>query len=491
MTGWFQRLNSRGHVVSGAGQLFVNGHPVGEVGWNPVWFTDDRFIYNAAERGLRLYDVQTKQSVPLDPRELIELAAGGGKWAGRHAPTDALIVSDGDVIEGAGQPCIAADGELIYRRGDDKIEPSICLAAEAWGDGRGRILARRVSGLVVIADTRDCTVGDFEARPILIDTLEGPWVLCMTRTGLHLRPLFGSHGYAIATGNDRNLHAHAVCLGTTIRAVWQDTQGHPFAHDFDLSAPRVPLPVTADPIVAPPDPVIPADPQAPGDAMFPEKLRDGRPLRDVVRVRLKATGLLGHGADEQERRDNAVRANVMVAIELNAIEGREVFGLRSKHRAGWSQLPLKDGGTIGLFSDLLAYRHPDTGTAYSVDTVTSAEAPTAGTGWTNEGPIDDHRHRFVAPSELALTGGDGPDPGDEDDQVPPPADPLDVPPQPTQALALLRVIALLEQHAAQNYAIVSELAALRSAQGEQTAAITSGLAEIRKEVQDGVRIRFS
>lgn len=372
MSGWFPRVNAQGRIVSGAGALFLDGQPLGEVGWNPVWFTKDTFIYNAAERGLRLYDVQAHKSVQLDPRELIELAAGGGVWAGRHAPSNALIVSSGGEIPGAGQPCLSSRGELIYRVGDDKIEPSICLTAAAWGDGRGRIIAHT---------GQDVTVGPFEARPVLIDTPGGAaWVLCMTRTGLHLRPLFSDVGYWLNTGEDHNINAHAIYIGgNVIKCVWQDTQGHLYDRDVDLlTDASVPLPVSSGPIVLP-------DPEEPPVADMPESLEEA-----VISERAKYPMPL-------------VSVNDYARI-LNAVAWThrdKGWGLSEKPQGNHVMSP--QGKWVAY--DILHHQPSNTLWGCFGD---------AGVNWGLEQYHNDPDGRpWLAP--IAPTGGDNGDPGDEDD----------------------------------------------------------------------------
>jgi hypothetical protein len=169
--------------------------------------------------------------------------------------------------------------------------------------------------------------------------------------------------------------------------------------------------------VGPPWPALipdtPIPPIPPEDTMFPEKLKDGQNVHVFVARELKATKLLGKGSTPQERRDHAALAILQVAAKANVIEGREAYGLRSKHREAWTLLPLKAAGTIGVYSDLLAYCDTNAASSpfYSADVVTSAELPSAGTGWSNEARVTDTRHRFVKPSEIKTdTTPEPPDP---------------------------------------------------------------------------------
>jgi hypothetical protein len=405
VSGWFPRVNAQGRVVSGAGVLFLDGQPLGEIGWNPVWFNDGSFIYNAARDGLRIYDLASRKSFQLDARELIELAAGGGMWAGRHAPSNTLVVSGGGEIPGAGQPCLSSRGELIYRVGDDKIEPSICLTAAAWGDGRGRIIAHT---------GQDVTVGPFEARPVLIDTPSGSaWVLCMTRTGFHLRPLSSNVGYWINTGEDHNINAHAVCIGTVIKCVWQDTQGHLFDKDVDLSEPRVQLPVSG-PIVLP-DPPKPEEPPV-SEYKIPEDLRDQRDT--VIEVRNR---LFPPDKYVDDRDDLATWAKE-IARELKRKYRTLPIGLaRAKpgsdnHGGPTAAVP------EGFVTDIVCIAN---GVHWDFKADGGRVSDNAAL-WNLE---DDERNyppiadRFVPIEKIESGGGDNGDPGDED----PPKPPVEVP----------------------------------------------------------------
>jgi hypothetical protein len=248
VSGWYPKHTDDGrYLVTGAGELFVNGESLNVTGWQPTPFDGAWIVYNGGPgAGTVALNLDTGESEQVYPLELIELAGGGGTWAGRDASRNAVIVSDGRVIENAGQPSISALGVLTYRTGDDRIEPSICRSALAWGDGRGRVLAEQFN----VRGVTDVTVGPAEHRPVLLDTPEGAFVFCMAGTSLHLRPLFGSDGYEppdVLTGNDRNINAHAVYADPRVLMAWQDTSGNLLEWSVLLTDPRKPLGSVAPP----------------------------------------------------------------------------------------------------------------------------------------------------------------------------------------------------------------------------------------------------
>lgn len=150
MVTFFPSLSPDGqHVLgeSGTGWIVLDGQPLVRGYGPPVWADNARILFASDDpRGTYLVELATNAVARVHPEPLIELAACPTLWAGRDPQRNVLVVSDvhdmGNVHEivNAGQPAIAANGRYIYRTGDDKIEPSICETAAAWGDGRGRIL---------------------------------------------------------------------------------------------------------------------------------------------------------------------------------------------------------------------------------------------------------------------------------------------------------------------------------------------------------------
>jgi len=271
MSGWYSKFTPDGRrLLSGEVIILDHGEPVllrdGRIrGSNPCPLNNREFVWNPGDRrGARTFDFWTGTDLEVYPRELSELAAGGGVIAGRDAERGELVIirpgQPVEIIAGAGQPSVAADGEVVYRVGDDKIEPFICRTAVAWGDGHGRILAHRRGS----SDVQDVTVGNWEARAFLFDGPDDePWTLCMGPGGsLRCRPLFGVDGYLAPpakTGDNRNILAHAVCLEGRVLAVWQSTSGEQITHKFDLALRPEDLTLVAVPSPAPaPSPVPPS-----------------------------------------------------------------------------------------------------------------------------------------------------------------------------------------------------------------------------------------
>lgn len=256
--GWFPRLSPNGqHVASGAGSLTVDGVDVGVRGWAPEWVSNTAFIYNAAQDGLRLFEIGRTATRALDPREFSETAgattATGLLWAGRDPSTNTLQISDGRAVLNAGQPSLAEDGFLIFRVADDKIEPTACVQAAAWGDGRGQIFGFRRSDPA--HTPANVTIpGRKHFRPVCIDTPTGPWLLTMTHTELLLHEFGGERGYLKVTGNDGNLHSHAVFRDDEFRVVFNDARGGLHRWTVKASDPRINLRGVVLPPPPPPPP---------------------------------------------------------------------------------------------------------------------------------------------------------------------------------------------------------------------------------------------
>lgn len=217
--GTFLLGESGGREEEGKNWILVNDHEIALGYGPPTWSDDSRFLFSR-RTGTFVYDLITgSDQERVHPTPLIELAACPALWAGRDPQRNVLIVSDGRVIPNAGQPWIASDGSLVYRTGDDMIEPTCGGGNRAWGDGRA----------VHVMDSAGrgrSYVGEF--RPRLVSTPDGWALLTMTHTALRLRRnLFDDHlGWAREFGDNKNLNASVVCIGLELRVVCQDGAGN-------------------------------------------------------------------------------------------------------------------------------------------------------------------------------------------------------------------------------------------------------------------------
>jgi hypothetical protein len=396
----------------------------GSIGWSAACAVQDRIVHVYSVAGAVVAEGHWRTTVPTDHLRYLDAAAspdGQIQAVGVGADNIGYAVSAGGVVESLGPVSgpygvgiiWGRDGmfwryvkpnTFMYRINGVSVSMPGRLLGEAYGfayiepDGQVRWWIDHLPPRLVNGAPLQNWV---ERHGLIAGVISGPERvdLCVGANRYQAIP-----GVAHSIRMARTSSMWAIAAATTLGAAL--------------------LIVPPFPAVIPPTPPDPPPPDPEPDIMFPEKLKNGANLKDFVSRELKATGLLGKGADEQARRDNAAKAVILIAQKANAIDGREVYGLRSKHRAGWSVLPLKAGGTIGVFSDLLAYKDPFT----SADVVTSAESTSAGTGWTNEALVTDNRHRFVAPSEFAI--GTSP---------PPP------PPPPTDCREWIDKVAALEQ----------------------------------------------
>lgn len=157
--------------------------------------------------------------------------------------------------------------------------------------------------------------------------------------------------------------------------------------------PFPPIATTPDPPVQPPDP--PPTPEVP---VFPDlsAFVNSRPYKSI----------LGTGADDQARRENAFRFSNTVAAELRT-QGQDAGILAKPNGAN----------VAGYASDILCLRL--NGQVNHFDVVSANEATTAGTTWIDHGPIDAARFRLPDPAWLVT----GTTPPVEPPVVPPPAPP--------------------------------------------------------------------
>lgn len=252
MNGWYPRLNSRGEIVSGAGEIFRGTTKVAD-GHEPVWNGDDDIIFHQ-DRGATFSLAKGK----IDDRELSEKAAGGGWIAGRDGAAKTLVViaPDGSKqeIAGAGQPALSPSGRLIYRVGDDKVEPTISDNFSAWGDGRGRIFS----------PSGELTVAGPESRARLFEANGKIYLHTMTTKGqLRVRVAGEESGWTRNVGEDRNIYSDFRVTATHIEIVSNDKPngGAIIFTRIPLSEPKQPF--HSDVEAAPEAPTDPTDPEEP------------------------------------------------------------------------------------------------------------------------------------------------------------------------------------------------------------------------------------
>lgn len=226
MDGWFPKFWPDGEVISGSRE--------------PTPIDNEWYVWNGADQGLLATNRRTGETQVAWPEELIELAGGGGKWAGRDARRGGVQTSWGEFIPNAGQPSIDPDGNFTYRHGDDTVEPSICGKDVAWGDGRGRVY---ING-------RDVTWEQGEARP----RLTPDYMLTMTQTDLIKRHRVTGAAWRARLGENRNLHSSIRPDGFVVCC---DGQGRLIVPEWEpyATAPQ-PLP-NPDPEEDPPMPTTP------------------------------------------------------------------------------------------------------------------------------------------------------------------------------------------------------------------------------------------
>jgi len=270
--GWFPSWSPSGaHLVSGSGDLSLDGAPLGIVGWGPVFEGEGSFLFTDAASGLSRYTLATRQVTQVRATGFNEIAAGGGVWAGWRS--DLIDTSVGSSFSGAGNPTVNQSGALAY------VTPRAALVRQLVIGGMvaatcecGELnLARQVAvwtqftapagtWFQLPGDTphKAAPPRDNEYRPIAIDTPSGPWVGNHTQTGLMLRRVSATdtHGYRFDNGGQAYYPAwvYRADLGAIV-AAFSDQAGMLQTHVFPLDAPQVDLATLgAPPTSAPPPP---------------------------------------------------------------------------------------------------------------------------------------------------------------------------------------------------------------------------------------------
>ncbi len=256
--GWFPSWSPSGaHLVSGSGDLSLDGAPLGIVGWGPVFEGEGSFLFTDAASGLSRYTLATRQVTQVRATGFNEIAAGGGVWAGWRS--DLIDTSVGSSFSGAGNPTVNQSGALAY------VTPRAALVRQLVIGGMvaatcecGELnLARQVAvwtqftapagtWFQLPGDTphKAAPPRDNEYRPIAIDTPSGPWVGNHTQTGLMLRRVSATdtHGYRFDNGGQAYYPAwvYRADLGAIV-AAFSDQAGMLQTHVFPLDAPQVDL----------------------------------------------------------------------------------------------------------------------------------------------------------------------------------------------------------------------------------------------------------
>lgn len=274
MNGFRPKLNSRGDVVSGLGEVWLNNQPLAMPGWNPQFRTDGKVVYIGTQDG-QLFDVPASGGTPVGRLEKVShfaagadrvIAPGAGEVAISIDPSTGSVVK---VIEHNGSnldhsitvndvPVISHEPVTDVRMADG------LLVYSHW---TGKPHDRGTKGIDPQGQSHDLRVfqAGWEGSPVPFSANGEPWVMFMTNEDIRLHPWGSAQGYIIRAGEDRNLTPDARFINNVIQVVWSDAQGNLGRRSIALSDPREDLTgvVVSTPPPPPPPPDKPKDPTVP------------------------------------------------------------------------------------------------------------------------------------------------------------------------------------------------------------------------------------
>jgi hypothetical protein len=343
-------------------------------GNRPNWKTNEVWVHTTNNGATFEFGNPT----PIFPRELHELAAGGGVFGGVDGGELFVRYTDGreERIPNAGQPCFDRDGNLFYKDGERFFEPTVLGSLRAWKEGNAVVTSwgARYEG---------------EGYPRLIWTPRFPVLMSMTNDGLRVRRVSMSlnEGWERVTGIDLNHEPDGVYRDGFIWIACRSGILEPISLDSE----RVKFDQPAPPPPPPPD-----DEKEP-PVSIPNRFSV---VQEEFNKQAPAPGNEASWGEFTRR----------VARRLHAEDPK--WGLVTKQPG--------EGQHEGFAIDVIAYREP----YRQVDILAGTRWPEATPAWQE---IDPQHYRPLNVWAVPVMGGDQGDPGDENDQPQKPV-PVDLKP---------------------------------------------------------------
>lgn len=216
MDGWFPRLSPDAkHVASGSNTIWLDGSALA-AGIGPVWLSPYEFLFGSQTTGaLMRYTLGGVAPNPVTGATGIggnQIAAGGNRWAIFRTDPVRIILDNGTVVPGQGNPCISDDGShfasVDYATGEILVDGIKLLFAGdnlnlRWGSQTlcwerfQRIYGITTPGQPVI----DLTIpGLHQYKPVPVWTGKRLLVLSHTDTGVILQQWGQTTGWPVYDG---------------------------------------------------------------------------------------------------------------------------------------------------------------------------------------------------------------------------------------------------------------------------------------------------
>lgn len=271
--GWFPKLNERGEVASGAGEIslkLVTGDRQLGIGWIGGWINNDWIVYNGADNNTLtvLFNVRDNRRIEV-PQSYNFYAAGGGQWMGtlaNSAPFTRRYSGDQIIqeIPDSGVPTMATNGKWAYLtpwhdnhktlvvNGSPLVsgqifDVALTPRAVVWSTFTGRA-TKAVFGQLNGGPTQNISVLDWEG-PIACDAADTTWVVSVTQTGLIARKFGATRGYS---WHGEFFNPSCVVLNGQLRIASSSSRG-----ELQVISPSGPEVDLREPVVTPPPPPTP------------------------------------------------------------------------------------------------------------------------------------------------------------------------------------------------------------------------------------------
>jgi hypothetical protein len=414
--GWFPRLNSRGEVASGSGEVWIKGVSYG-MGWGPKWIDDDTVVFSSKDGESET----TILHVPTGLREVLqpgynEYAAGHGEWMGFRAGQDWLGIrryrgtAVVQPIEHAGTPQMSIGGRYAWTAPYLSDTRTLYMGGVPWYSGAIMGISLSDLGAAVQISTGKYTRSVLFARapgdnstvnilnwedPQIVDAPDGPWICSVTQKGLLLYPAGATSGYywlgEYFNPHARFLNGRFVIVSSSGRGVPQRLHVDPASPRRDLlplrqtdgvELPSPPSPPPPPP--PPPEPPPPPRPQLPSDVLGPNEVLEPDDYRIsgdrrfvfvyqldgnlVLYRRRTGEGLWATGTD------GTTRGWVVMQSDGNLVvydgHGRPVWASHTDGSGGQRLLVQNDGNVVIYRDDLRPVW--DTGTVVPDEPLPSA-----------------------------------------------------------------------------------------------------------------------
>lgn len=347
INGWFPSINSRGEIVSGAGEIFYNQVSFGR-GTTPRWINDDEFVFNSYDvnQGSTIINVHTGER-RFHPAAFNNYSAGSNMWSGiiqAGSITTRLHDSSGNVLRElvgcsnimlsptSGRYAYLTDFHSVNHRliCNNGIDFEVLSAKRnimaIWRTDSSTIVTQHVStyGRSVVVVRDEDLLNPIESSIQFWEDAYGcdgpdgfPWVLSVLQNGIMFRRAGSVRGHFLP-GDWFNPYVRFI--NNAFLIVASGTHGQLLSHSINPEADDIDLKTIPDPSVTPIDPPPP-----------PKETE----MTDLTEAELRVLEAIGekfpnswHGAPGEEGEENARQFSIKCAQQMDYSFPDRNFGVK-------------------------------------------------------------------------------------------------------------------------------------------------------------------